>query len=76
MDIKYWRNLLSWTDISSPIAKEERKIVPKPIKVPWHTCPKAWGFIFVSNQLYWYLKRRSFSRKGYLIGSDSSCDIK
>lgn len=43
----------------------------------WDQHPEAWAYLVDSNKTGYYLLNRHFSneRKGYLIGSDSLCDL-
>jgi hypothetical protein len=47
----------------------------KQIQPDWKEHPNAWGYLHAICGKSQYLEHRSNDRKGYLIGSDSSCDI-
>lgn len=84
MSVEILKRLIGWTGLYSYTAPLHKKSAfnnkkrPKPIKVPWDRRPDAWAILLTSDKSYRFLKQRPFSdkRKGYLIGSSISCDIR
>lgn len=58
--------------------KNNKRVVAdniKQTKPKWNQHPNAWGYLHCTNHSPQYLEYRGNERKGYLVGSDSSCDI-